>query len=93
MHREGYVMLRQSLATARLTRLITEDRIFNAPRARISRVHPMLEYLVHCPLCAGVWAAGLVTVADRTPVLRTGVLLLAVAQGGVLAYRGADALG
>jgi hypothetical protein len=73
-------VLRQALATARLTRLITQDTITDPLRDQVSKVHPMVDELVHCPWCAGVWAAGAILLADRTaPAL---VDTLALAQAG-----------
>jgi hypothetical protein len=73
-------MLRLALATARLTRLITEDSITEPVRDRVSARHELLDELVHCRWCAGVWAAGAVLVADRVaPAL---VDTLALAQAG-----------
>ena len=51
-----------ALATARITRLITTDRITQAPRNRILRkLNPegLLAYLVVCDWCVSVYAGGL----------------------------------
>ena len=47
-----------ALATARLTRLVVEDRITLAPRAWLLRRLPedgMLAYLIVCPWCVSVY--------------------------------------
>lgn len=76
-------MLRLALATARLTRLITTDTIADVPRARVAAVHPLVDELVHCHWCTGVWAAAAILIADRTiPVV---VDTLALAQAGSMA--------
>lgn len=51
-------MILAALATARITRLITTDRITEAPRnAVLSRLPAdgLLAYLVHCDWCASVY--------------------------------------
>lgn len=75
-------MLRQVLATARLTRLITEDTITEDLRHKVGGLHPMVGELVGCRWCAGVWAAGIVMAADK--VFPPVVDMLAVAQSGVM---------
>lgn len=51
-------LLLAGLATARLTRLATEDQILAGPRARLIRAlgveHPV-SYLVTCPWCTSFW--------------------------------------
>lgn len=48
-----------ALATARLTRLITTDTIFDAPRERLIVALPVrlepLAYLMQCSWCMSVW--------------------------------------
>lgn len=47
-----------ALATARVTRFITTDRIFEAPRDWIlDRVNPagMVTYFLGCPWCVSTW--------------------------------------
>lgn len=56
------------LATARVTRLLSEDKITERPRLWLTRKlegHSQLQYLIHCPWClsmyvgaaaAGTWA-------------------------------------
>jgi len=51
-------LLLGALATARITRLITLDRLTKAPRAWITRRLPddsLLAYLVHCGWCVSVY--------------------------------------
>jgi fatty acid desaturase len=46
------------LAAARVTRLINEDKILDAPRNAIWRRLPensMIAYWIGCPWCAGLW--------------------------------------
>ena len=49
-----------ALATYRLTRLVTTDRITASARARIGGLHPTLAYLVSCNYCTSVYAAAVV---------------------------------
>lgn len=52
-----------TLATYRLTRLITTDRITKAPRERIIRALPresLLSYLLVCPWCVSVYTGAAV---------------------------------
>lgn len=45
------------LATYRLTRLITADRILQAPRAWIVQRNRWAGYLVTCDWCMSIWVA------------------------------------
>lgn len=63
-------LLTDSLATYRLTRLVTEDTITEPLRERVydrfgdpSTNSFSLSYLVSCPHCTGVYAAAFVTAA------------------------------
>ena len=47
------------LATYRLTRLVTADRITQALRARIVSRNRTLGYLVTCDWCLSIWVAPL----------------------------------
>lgn len=76
-------MLRLALATARLTRLITEDSITEDLREKVGAVHPLVDELVHCRWCAGIWAATAILITDR--VAPQVVDMLAVAQAGTMA--------
>lgn len=59
-------LLLAGLATARLTRLATEDQILAGPRARLIRRlgvdHP-ISYLVTCPWCMSMWIAAAIAPA------------------------------
>lgn len=77
------------LAARRLTQLITEDEITKPLREPIlqwGERHPTgswqdrLAYLVSCPACTSVWAAGAILIASRTPYARSLVTVLAVSQ-------------
>lgn len=58
--------LADMLATYRLTRLITEDRILDGPRALIERRGgPRLRYFVSCPWCVSIWVGAGVATARR----------------------------
>lgn len=55
-----------ALATARLTRLVTSDRLTQAPRHWVVRRLPegsLLAYLVVCDWCVSVYVGGAVAVA------------------------------
>lgn len=59
------------LSTYRLTRLVTADRILQAPRAWIVRRSQRLGYLVTCDWCFSIWVApGPVAVATIWPESR-----------------------
>lgn len=77
------------LAARRLTQLITEDEITKPLREAILQWgerhkegswQDRLAYLVSCPACTSVWAAGVILVASRTPYARHLVKVLAVSQ-------------
>lgn len=54
-----------ALATARATRLVTRDRIFDAPRNAVLRALPdghLLAYLVICDWCVSVYTGTLAAV-------------------------------
>lgn len=60
-----------ALASHRLTRLVTSDRIGDRPRnAILARLDPdgLTAYLVTCSWCAGFWVAGLVTAVTAVTV-------------------------
>lgn len=51
-----------ALAVARLTRLVTEDKLLEPLRFWLGRRWPadsMRLYLVHCPWCFGMWVAAI----------------------------------
>lgn len=45
------------LAAYRLTRLMVEDRILDRPRYWLQTQHPVVDELLDCPHCAGMWVA------------------------------------
>lgn len=48
------------LATARVTRLINHDQVFNPARNRYLRIfsgHYLAAYFITCPWCVGLWAS------------------------------------
>jgi hypothetical protein len=58
-------VLVMALATARVTRLITRDRILDAPRRAVLRALPddhLLAYLVVCDWCVSVYTGTLAAV-------------------------------
>lgn len=71
-----------TLATARLTRLVTEDSITQPLRDRAMSSNPLVGELVHCRKCVSVWAAAAVVVASRVspPLTR----MLALSEGAIL---------
>lgn len=87
------------LATARLTRLITTDQITEPLRRVAWKIDPNLKhvgYLITCPYCVGVWAAGLswglltlAYVQDSWAgwLLLSPVMIGAIAQVGLLVSR------
>jgi hypothetical protein len=67
MEMETYplLMVVAALATARVTRLITQDRIFDAPRNAVLRALPdghFLAYLVTCDWCVSIYTGTLTAV-------------------------------
>ena len=80
------VLIVYALAVARVTRLVTDDKLTAAPRARLAEHlsqggHPMLLYLIGCRWCASVWisaiAAPLAYYGGQTPWLIIPALALA----------------
>lgn len=67
------------LATRRLVRLVSEDKITEGPRAKVASLHPSLAYLVTCRACTSVWAAAAVTLAP-TPIR----WVLAASEGAII---------
>lgn len=78
------------LATARLTRLISEDEITRPLRKRVGKLHSEVDYLVNCRYCVGVWAAAGVLLMQKHPVGRVACRVLAVAGAANLVQRGWD---
>ncbi|HEX6518264.1 MAG TPA: hypothetical protein VF049_22075 [Nocardioidaceae bacterium] len=59
------LMVVMTLATARVTRLVTRDRILDAPRRAVLRALPdghLLAYLVVCDWCVSVYTGGVAAV-------------------------------
>lgn len=65
MEMESYpllIVVLMALATARVTRLITRDRLFDAPRNAVLRALPdghLVAYLVTCDWCVSVYTGAL----------------------------------
>lgn len=74
-------LLLGAAAVYRLTRLVTEDEILRPWRERLTAAAPTgrLAYLVTCPWCVSVWAAGVLGAAlTAAPHLtRAGCAVLA----------------
>jgi len=85
-----WLFLALSLAAYRLTRLINEDSILDAPRSWVYRHAPRLvAELIACPFCIGFWlAGGLVLAVDLygISVPLPIVVWLSVAGGAGLVY-------
>lgn len=82
------------LATARMVRLLTEDKITEAWRKRWLAKHPkdtMLGYLATCAWCTSIWLAALPAVAwvvaPEHPVLKSAAALLAFSWLAVAAHK------
>lgn len=58
-------LVQDALAVSRLVRLVTEDRLTEAPRAAVSARGGLLGYMVTCPHCVSVWAAVAAVTARR----------------------------
>jgi hypothetical protein len=83
-----------ALATWRLTRLFGVDKITEGTRDRITEtalrygVGVKALYLLDCPYCLSIYAAGVVILLNRLPLGKTVVRLLAMsAVGGELSNR------
>jgi hypothetical protein len=77
------------VATYRLTRLVTADRILDGFRAWAERSNSTVGYLVTCDWCLSIWVAPLPTAAvllwpDNRLVLGVLVGLVASAGTGLL---------
>lgn len=69
------------LATARITRLVTEDSITEPIRDWAMR-YPKLHELLTCPRCTSVWAGAFVVATSRVaPGLPR---MLALSEGAIL---------
>ena len=91
-----------SAATVRLTTLITSDEITAPLRymaedaargARVGSLPERLNYLVSCPRCVSVWAAGGLLVASQTRPGRFLVKVLALSQAVVTTVNTLDKWG
>jgi hypothetical protein len=78
------------LATARLTRLITEDELAEPIRSKLENSgNDKLAYLATCPYCVSVWA-GLLVVSGLVP--RKIKQALALSEATVAFRAAVDAL-
>ena len=58
------ILLLAVLATARLTRLVTEDKITERPRRYLAKGAPgVLSYFIHCPWCVSIYTGSAVAVS------------------------------
>lgn len=81
----GLTVVLEIVATYRLTRIVTADRIMDRFRAWAERTNAYVGYLVTCDWCLSIWFAPLPTIAvllwpDSSIVL--GVLLALTASAG-----------
>jgi hypothetical protein len=93
-------LLIHALAVARLTLLVTSDRVFQTPRTSLvgalaRRGHDLLAYLILCPWCVSVWigivAAPVIYLWGTTPWLTVPALALALSMvAGLLAAAKGD---
>ena len=78
-------MLVAGLATYRLTRLVTADRITEPFRLWVKRRSTTAGYLVTCDWCLSIWVAPWVSLAlvggGDDPIVRWGLLALAFSAG------------
>lgn len=74
------------LATMRIARLITEDKITEPVRDFVEGRFPdsKLSYLITCYLCTSVYAAAAVTAMSSSPRLRPVVRALAASEAAIL---------
>lgn len=94
-------MILEALATQRLTQLVVKDEITRPVRELVTNWadrHPpetlpdRLGYLVDCPACASVWAAGAVMVLRRFPAGRWIIGVLALSGAALMAKAATDKL-
>lgn len=93
---ELITLLLYALATARMVRLIIDDKIFERPRNWWLKRAPqgsMRRYWITCAWCvsvaaAGLWPAPAYVLAPNHPVPRIGAALLAFSWLAVLAGEG-----
>ena len=75
--------LRAGLAAYRISRLIVDDEVFDAPRARLhywllDRNDWVLR-LISCGYCVSVWVSGVLIFTRRRPSLRAWMVASGVA--------------
>jgi hypothetical protein len=93
-----FLMLIAALAGARITRLITTDRIFEAPRLwLINKLDPLSlsAYVITCSWCTGLWVACVTLSAAwhwrDSPWLQVPLCAMALAEIiGLIASRDGD---
>jgi hypothetical protein len=82
-----------TLATARLTNLITKDEISLPIREKVydwaelkdfSGPRSWVNYLVNCPQCASVWAGAIVLAGSHLPPARPLIRALALSQAALV---------
>jgi hypothetical protein len=81
-----------ALATARLTRLVVDDEIFQPVRDRVQGRWPesKLAYLMTCPVCVSIWAGVAVAGFGRSPTLGWVKRTLALSEATILVRRVSD---
>lgn len=88
-----------SVATARLTRLVVDDKITETARHAVVKrlgADSRISYLVNCHWCTGVWAAAVVNTAaaacdmTRGGVVGWGIGTMAAAFAAVAAIKAAE---
>lgn len=93
-----FLLLLAALAAARITRLITTDRLFEAPRLwAVNKLGPLnlSAYLITCQWCMGLWVSCMTVSAAwhwrDSPWLQVPLSALAVAEViGLIASRDGD---
>lgn len=79
---EWLIWIGATLATYRLTRLVTADRITERLRIELDSRSKWLGYLITCDWCLSIWLAPVVAVAVRawgdTAVVQVAVAALAM---------------
>jgi len=87
-----FVMI--SLATARLTRLITTDQILSPLRDRVWKKHPpessKIGYLLTCDWCTSIWVSSalvLMSIISTTLVVAVASILAASLIASVITAR------
>lgn len=85
-------MITDSLATARLTRLVVEDKITEPIRDKVMGRWPdsKVAYLVTCQACVSIWAAAAVLLGGRSRLGRAAVRMLALSEVAIALRAGAE---